>query len=42
VLAGLITKGKTKISNIQYIQRGYEDLETKLKNLGAKIKIEKT
>ena len=42
VLAGLITKGKTKISNIQYIQRGYEDLETKLINLGAKIKIEKT
>ena len=42
VLAGLITKGKTQINNIEYIQRGYEKLEEKLENLGAKIKIENT
>ena len=42
VLAGLVAKGKTRVSNIQYIQRGYENLECKLQNLGAKIKIENT
>ena len=42
VLAGLTAKGKTRINNIQYIQRGYENLELKLTKLGAKIKIEKT
>ena len=42
VLAGLVAKGKTRVKNIQYIQRGYENLENKLLNLGAKIKIENT
>ena len=42
VLAGLVAKGKTRVGNIQYIKRGYENLETKLSNLGAKIKIENT
>ena len=42
VLAGLNAKGKTRISNIQYIQRGYENLEEKLKNLGANIRLENT
>ena len=42
VLAGLTAKGKTRISGVQYIQRGYEKLEEKLTNLGAKIKIENT
>lgn len=42
VLAGLTSKGKTRVNNIQYIQRGYENLELKLTNLGAKIRIEKT
>ena len=42
VLAGLVAKGKTRVKNIQYIQRGYENLECKLQNLGAKIKIENT
>lgn len=40
VLAGLIAKGKTKVNNIEYILRGYENLDKKLRNLGAKIKIE--
>lgn len=40
VLAGLIGKGKTKVNNIEYILRGYENLDKKLRILGAKIKIE--
>lgn len=37
VVAGLAAEGQTEISNIEYIDRGYERLEDKLKNLGAKI-----
>lgn len=37
VVAGLVAKGTTKISNIEYILRGYESLERKLEGLGAKI-----
>lgn len=37
VVAGLSAKGKTEITNIEYILRGYENLEGKLKKLGAKI-----
>jgi len=38
VLAGLAAKGETKISGVEHIDRGYEDLEEKLRNLGADIK----
>lgn len=38
VLAGLIADGKTEINNINYIERGYEDIELVLKKLGANIK----
>lgn len=41
VLAGLIAKGNTKIDNIEYILRGYENLDEKLSKLSANIKIEK-
>ena len=37
VLAGLTAKGKTRIENIEYILRGYENLENKLQKLGATI-----
>lgn len=37
VLAGLAAKGQTQIENISQIERGYEKIEEKLKNLGAKI-----
>ena len=37
VLAGTIAKGKTNIQNIQYIKRGYEKLEQKLKKIGVDI-----
>ena len=41
VLAGLTAKGKTKVDNIEYILRGYENLDKKLNKIGANIKIEK-
>ena len=37
VLAGLVAKGTTNVENIEYILRGYENLDKKLKNLGAEI-----
>jgi UDP-N-acetylglucosamine 1-carboxyvinyltransferase len=40
VLAALKAKGKTKISNIEYILRGYEKLDEKLTKLGACISLE--
>ena len=40
VIAGLQAKGKTKINNIEYILRGYENLDKKLNSIGANIKIE--
>ncbi len=41
VLAGLVAKGKTDISRIYHLDRGYEKLEDKLSSLGASIKREK-
>jgi UDP-N-acetylglucosamine 1-carboxyvinyltransferase len=38
VLAGLTAEGTTTISNIEYIDRGYEDLIGKLTGVGANIK----
>ncbi len=38
VLAGLVAKGTTKVHRIYHLDRGYENLEGKLKRLGAKIK----
>lgn len=37
VTAAMNAKGKTIIHDIEYILRGYENLEVKLNNLGAKI-----
>ena len=37
VLAGLVAEGTTEVSNINYIERGYEDFEFILRNLGANI-----
>ena len=37
VIAGLMAKGVTEIYNLKYIDRGYENLELKLKSLGAQI-----
>ena len=38
VLAGLIAKEKTIVNRIYHLDRGYEDIEKKLSNCGAKIK----
>jgi UDP-N-acetylglucosamine 1-carboxyvinyltransferase len=38
ILAALTAEGKSKISRIYHLDRGYEDLEQKLKKVGAKIK----
>ena len=40
VLAGLSAKGITKINKIEYILRGYENLDIKLNSLAANIKRE--
>lgn len=37
VVAALMAKGKSKIDNIDYILRGYENLDKKLNNVGAKV-----
>ena len=39
IIAGLIASGTTKISNIDHILRGYEDIAEKLTKVGADIKI---
>jgi len=38
VLAALCAEGKTIISRIYHLDRGYEDIEKKLKKVGAKIR----
>ena len=38
VLAGLVGNGETRISNIEYIDRGYEQLDLKLSSVGAQLK----
>ena len=37
ILAGLTAKGKTEVHDIYHIDRGYENIEEKFRNLGAKI-----
>ena len=37
IIAGLSTDGVTEIEDIYHIERGYEDMEIKLRNLGADI-----
>jgi len=37
-IAGLIAQGKTVLTDIDHIDRGYEDLDSRLVELGAKIK----
>jgi UDP-N-acetylglucosamine 1-carboxyvinyltransferase len=38
VIAGLVAEGKTTISRIYHLDRGYERLEQKLNRLGARIR----
>ncbi|MDD5042103.1 MAG: UDP-N-acetylglucosamine 1-carboxyvinyltransferase [Candidatus Omnitrophica bacterium] len=41
VLAGLSAKGRTSISRVYHLERGYENIERKLVGLGAKVWREK-
>jgi UDP-N-acetylglucosamine 1-carboxyvinyltransferase len=38
VLAGLVADGRTEIERIYHIDRGYETIEEKLQQLGARIR----
>lgn len=37
IIAGLVAEGETEVYNINYIDRGYECIEEKLRSLGANI-----
>lgn len=37
VMAGIVAKGDTRIENVEYILRGYDKFDQKLKSLGADI-----
>jgi len=37
VLAGLVAQGKTQISRVYHLDRGYERLDKKLETAGARI-----
>lgn len=37
IIAGISAKGITEIYNLNHIDRGYENIEEKFNNLGAKI-----
>ena len=39
VLAGLTAEGTTIITDVEHILRGYENIEEKLTNIGAKIEL---
>ena len=39
VIAALMAEGKTKISSIEHLLRGYENIVEKLKSVGAKVEI---
>lgn len=40
ILAGLVAEGKTEISDIYHIDRGYKNIEERLSNIGVKIRRE--
>ena len=39
ILAGMIARGETTITNVEYIDRGYEDILGKIAKIGGKIDI---
>ena len=36
-LAGLVAEGETRIHRVYHVDRGYENLDQKLRNLGADV-----
>ena len=41
VLAAMISEGKSTINRIYHLDRGYENLESKLRNIGVQIRRKK-
>ena len=41
VLAGLVAEGSTMVYGVSHWRRGYEDLDKKLRSLGAEIEFVK-
>ena len=39
IVAGLAAQGTSEISNVQHIERGYEDIIGKLSRIGADIRV---
>ena len=39
VIAGIVAKGTTNVENIEYVLRGYEKFDEKIRNLGIDIKV---
>lgn len=39
VMAGIVAKGNTKIENVEYILRGYDKFDQKLRDIGVDIKM---
>jgi UDP-N-acetylglucosamine 1-carboxyvinyltransferase len=39
IIAGLIAEGETFITNVEYIERWYENFVPKLKTLGADLEM---
>ena len=39
VIAGLMAEGRTEITNVEFILRGYSNIIEKLRNLGADIEL---
>ncbi len=37
IVAGLAAKGRTEVSRVYHIDRGYEQIEEKFRSLGANI-----
>jgi UDP-N-acetylglucosamine 1-carboxyvinyltransferase len=38
IIAALTAQGTSEISGIEHLDRGYQDFENKIKNLGAQVK----
>ena len=39
VMAGIVAKGNTKVENVEYILRGYDQFDQKLRDIGVDIKM---
>ena len=39
IIAGLAAQGVTEVSQVQHIERGYEDIVRKLTGVGADIRV---